>query len=84
MTTPRPRPVTVTARIEDNLDADTTPADFFVPGARYYDGDPYKAPEETHTFQCEHIATHPAPAPVRVLLASCATTPPTPTGSPSP
>ncbi|WP_331731956.1 hypothetical protein OG613_49125 (plasmid) [Streptomyces sp. NBC_00015] len=61
MTTPRPRPATVTARIEDTSHADTTPADFFEPGARYYDGDPYKAPEQTHTFQCEHVATHPRP-----------------------
>ncbi|MFE0778917.1 hypothetical protein [Streptomyces sp. NPDC058861] len=41
--------------------AATQPAGFFVPGALYYDGDPYKAPEQTHTFQCEHVATHPRP-----------------------
>ncbi|MFF9158348.1 hypothetical protein ACF1AB_39680 [Streptomyces sp. NPDC014846] len=65
MTTPHPRPQTVTARIEDtprtDPRADLTPVDFFVPGARYYDGDGYKAPELTHTFQCEHIALHPRP-----------------------
>lgn len=61
MTTPRPRPASVTARIEDTPGADTEAADFFVPGARYYDGDGYKAPEQTHTFRCEHVTTHPRP-----------------------
>ncbi|MFB6992172.1 hypothetical protein ACFCX5_40660, partial [Streptomyces sp. NPDC056304] len=61
MTTPRPRPATVTARIEATPDADTAPADFFVPGARYYDGDGFKAHERAHTFQCEHVTTHPRP-----------------------
>lgn len=61
MTTPRPRTTTVTARIQDIPGADTAPALFFVPGARYYDGDGFKAPEQTHTFQCEHVATHPRP-----------------------
>ncbi|MDF3303058.1 hypothetical protein K388_07151 [Streptomyces sp. KhCrAH-43] len=54
MTTPRPH----TVRTEDKPAA---PADFFEPGARYVDGDGFKAPEETHTFQCEHIALHPRP-----------------------
>ncbi|MFD5079665.1 hypothetical protein [Streptomyces sp. NPDC058371] len=62
MTTPRPRPAAVTARIEDTSGADTAPVDFFVPGARYYDGDGYKAPEQTHTFQCEYVTTHPRPS----------------------
>lgn len=61
MTTPRPRPQAATVRIKAAPGANTTPADFFVPGARYGDGDGYKAPEQTHTFQCEHVATHPRP-----------------------
>ncbi|MEV0966783.1 hypothetical protein AB0J25_30140 [Streptomyces sp. NPDC049910] len=54
MTTSRPH----TVRTEDKPGA---PADFFEPGARYFDGDGFKAPEQTHTFQCEHIALHPRP-----------------------
>ncbi|MER5615950.1 hypothetical protein [Streptomyces sp. NPDC002215] len=61
MTTPRPRPATVTVRIKATPDADTAPADFFVPGTHYGDGDGFKAHEQTHTFQCEHIALHPRP-----------------------
>ncbi|MGZ2355699.1 hypothetical protein LRE75_03165 [Streptomyces sp. 372A] len=54
MTTPRPN----TVRTEDKPGA---PTDFFEPSARYVDGDGFKAPEQTHTFQCEHIALHPRP-----------------------
>ncbi|MEU1077798.1 MULTISPECIES: hypothetical protein [unclassified Streptomyces] len=61
MTTPRPHTHTVTAPTGDEPGPDLAPADFFVPGARYVDGDGYKAPEQTHTFQCEHIALHPRP-----------------------
>jgi hypothetical protein len=61
VTTPRPRLTTVTARSDDTPGADTAPADFFVPCARYYDGDGYAGPEQTHTFQCEHVTTHPRP-----------------------
>ncbi|MGW6145347.1 hypothetical protein [Streptomyces sp. NPDC055140] len=80
LTTPRPRPATVTARIEDT--PDTTPVDFFVPGARYYDGDPYKAPEQAHTFQCDTMPPTPGPALARAPSASCAATPPAPTSTP--
>ncbi|MFD7861560.1 hypothetical protein [Streptomyces sp. NPDC059783] len=45
MTTLRPH----TVRTEDKP---AVAADFFEPGARYVDGDGFKAPEETHTFQC--------------------------------
>ncbi|MEU5196040.1 hypothetical protein AB0G86_18620 [Streptomyces scabiei] len=54
MTTPRSH----TVRTEDQPGA---PADFFEPGAHYADDDGFKAPEQTHTFQCEHIALHPRP-----------------------
>lgn len=59
MTTPRPH--THTARTGDEPGADVASADFFVPGAHYVDGDGFKAPEQRHTFQCEHIALHPRP-----------------------
>ncbi|MGW3390526.1 hypothetical protein [Streptomyces cinereoruber] len=58
MTTPRTH---TTAPTKDTSGADAAPADFFVPGAHYVDGDGYKAPEQTHTFQCEHIVLHPRP-----------------------
>ncbi|MFF8618609.1 hypothetical protein [Streptomyces sp. NPDC015350] len=58
MTTPRPH---TTGPTEDKPGAGAAPADFFVPGAHYVDGDGYKAPEQTHTFQCKHIALHPHP-----------------------
>ncbi|MFF8618976.1 hypothetical protein [Streptomyces sp. NPDC015350] len=61
MTTSRPRPETAPARIEDTPGVPPALADFFVPRACYFDGDGYKAPEQTHTFQCEHVATHPRP-----------------------
>ncbi|MCZ1012324.1 hypothetical protein [Streptomyces lydicus] len=32
-----------------------------MPDARYYDGDSYNAPKQTHTFPCEHLTTHLRP-----------------------
>ncbi|MGW6202116.1 hypothetical protein ACWF9B_00450 [Streptomyces sp. NPDC055089] len=61
MTSPQPR-TTVTVRIEsDATSPDTAPAAFFVPDTHYFLGDPYKAPEQTFTFTCEHVTTHPRP-----------------------
>ncbi|MFD8671258.1 hypothetical protein ACFV1U_38620 [Streptomyces microflavus] len=63
MTTPRPRPTTpTTAPTAVPAMPGVAASDrFFAPDARYYDGDPYKAPEQTHTFDCKHVATHPRP-----------------------
>ncbi|MGW9032725.1 hypothetical protein ACWGQ5_54145 [Streptomyces sp. NPDC055722] len=55
--------MTTTATASTGTAADTAPvADFFTPGTSYVKGqDGYKAPEQTASFQCVHVAPHPRP-----------------------